>query len=111
MSNLNPYHAVGQSLRALADVVEALGAPTEHAPEWYDHRTYPHGPEAFRRHIRAGMKAVRAGKAYKVRRSDAEAFWTTLAPRARKAKTLKPQDLSTAELLRMSGLRVIGGSR
>jgi hypothetical protein len=75
-----------EALRAALALLESLDRERVAEPEeWFTSATYPHGARAFRRHVKAGMPAVRVGKGYRVRRTDAERYWTTLQrkPRAR----------------------------
>lgn len=70
---------ISAALRLLADALDAQAAKdADPGPEWYDSANYPHGPKAFRRHIARGMRAIKAGKGYRVHRDDAEAYWQTL---------------------------------
>ena len=80
------------------DVVKGL-APM---PMWYTSHNYPHGPKAFRRHIRCGMKAIRVGKGYAVKHTDAERFWETLPKRASKPDA--PGEWTPQKCLAASGL-------
>lgn len=78
--------------------VDLLEKAAQKDPEWFDSKNYPHGAAAFRRHIRAGMPAIKCGRGYRCKRLDAECFWESLnrKPRA-------PSD-SVEDLLRASGV-------
>lgn len=83
-------NTIAAALRLLADAIEAQEAKdADPGPEWYDSANYPHGPKAFRRHIARGMRAIKAGKGYRVRRDDAEAFWESTL-RRKPAPALRP---------------------
>lgn len=101
-------NTIAAALRLLADAIEAQEAKAaDPGPEWYDSHTYPHGSKAFRRHIARGMKAIKAGKGYKVRVEDAESFWLTLRTRPR--PVVKVADDSEAAMrarLERAGIRL-----
>lgn len=102
--------SLAAALRILADAIEAeQAAASAPEPEWYDSKSYPFGERTFRRHVARGMKAVRAGKSYRVRRDDAEAYWATLQNRA--PSHLRPADNDAVSQLERAGIRLVGGGR
>ncbi len=99
----------GKVIIEASALVGLLGGTVAAPVEWYDSQSYPHGPKAFRRHVRAGMKAVRVGRGYRVRVEDAEAFWTTLRTlkkgKSRKVETPATASSPVAQLAR-AGIKV-----
>ncbi len=109
MSAVAPLDVLRQcaaALLALADLHEQQQRDPQ--PTWFDSRSYPFGPKAFRRHIHGGLKAIRVGKRYRVASLDAQAFWVTLE----RKPAPKPQAVDgTPERWQRAGLRAVGGAR
>lgn len=98
----------GRIVIDLRAAIEALGQTPPAAAEWYDCYSYPFGKRVFRRHISAGMPAVRAGKAYRVRIDDAEMFWATLKRKPKLvAPTSTPKGIDAASQLAKAGIRLL----
>lgn len=103
---MNParLRALVARARADLDLLEAeLAAAEQGKPQWYESATYPHGPRAFRRHVRQGMPALRVGRGYRVRVEDAEAWWTSHRVRVAPKQTSKPTNVFEAAGLRKAG--------
>jgi hypothetical protein len=107
------FHDQKQVLQLLAGMVASLNscihllnAGKQDEPDWYDHSSYPHGAKAFRRHIKQGMPAMRCGRGYRCKRSDAEDYWQKL----KKKPQLKTEP-TVDELLRLSGIIAKGVKR
>ncbi len=97
----------------LAAYRKSLERQTPEKPEWYDRYSWPFGATNWARAIQSPAlrpKLVRAGKSYRLRREDAEAYWSSLKARQRKVAPVEQEDKSPAGLLRSAGFRV-GGAK